>query len=170
MLFPQAKFLAKTELVNSDVLKPVQVPALTRVVSDTDKDRNLCPIRALKFYLKRTEKTRENRKRLFISFKPGYTSDICKSTISGWLKKCILLSYELASKDTKGLLGIKAHQVRAMASSFAFHRNCSMEKLLMACSWKHHSTFTQFYLKDLTFSDQQGLKKLGPLVVAKQVF
>ena len=169
LLFPSSQFLAKTELVNTDVIKPMHVKAVTRVLGNDDKDRVLCPVRALKFYLKRTEDVRDSRKKLFLAFKSGYKSEIARNTVSGWLKKVVLLAYELACKDTKSLYNVKAHQVRAMASSYAFHRNCSMEKILMACSWKHHTTFTQFYLRDLTFTDQEGMKKLGPLVVAKQL-
>ena len=169
LLFPGMQFLAKTELVSKDILKPVQVCSLTRILGNDDRDRVLCPVRALKFYLKRTEDIRGSRKRLFLAFKKGYKHEICRNTVSGWLKKTVLLNYELASKDTRALYQVKAHQVRAMASSYAFHRNCSMERILMACSWKHSTTFIQFYLRDLTFTDQEGMKKLGPLVVAKQV-
>ena len=40
---------------------------------------------------------------------------------------------------------------------------------MQACHWKGHNTFTNFYLKDLTWSDNDNNMYLGPVVVAQQV-
>ena len=40
---------------------------------------------------------------------------------------------------------------------------------MQACHWKAHNTFTKFYLKDLTWSDNKNNMYLGPVVVAPQV-
>ena len=40
---------------------------------------------------------------------------------------------------------------------------------MQACHWKAHNTFTNFYLKDLTWSDTDNNMYLGPVVVAQQV-
>ena len=44
---------------------------------------------------------------------------------------------------------------------------------MQACHWKAHNTFTNFYLKDLTWSDNNNNNNnnmyLGPLVTAQQV-
>ena len=171
LLYSDLQFVAKTQLANQGnaVLQPVVVKALSRILGpDMDKDRVLCPVRALRFYLDRTKDLRSGRNRLFISFKSGYTKDICKNTISSWLKKTIVTAYKLADKDTCQLVGVKAHDVRAMASSWALQRNVSMDNILTACQWKNHSTFTQFYLKDLTVI-QEDMLRLGPLVAAQQL-
>ena len=94
------------------------------------------------------------------------TQEICKNTISSWLKKTILLAYEHSSEETNRIYNVKAHEVRAMASSLAFLSNVAMEDLLTACTWKNHSTFTSFYLRDLTMI-KGDLLSLGPLVVAQ---
>ena len=39
---------------------------------------------------------------------------------------------------------------------------------MQACHWKAHNMFTNFYLKDLTWSDDNNIY-LGPVVVAQQV-
>ena len=39
---------------------------------------------------------------------------------------------------------------------------------MQACHWKAHNTFTNFYLKDLTWSDD-NIMYLGPVVAAQQV-
>ena len=38
-----------------------------------------------------------------------------------------------------------------------------------ACHWKAHNTFTNFYLKDFTWSDNDNNMYLGPVVAAQQV-
>ena len=39
---------------------------------------------------------------------------------------------------------------------------------MQACHWKAHNTFTNFYLKDLTWSDDNNMY-LGRVVTAQQV-
>ena len=161
-------FVAKTELVNKGaaVISPVTVPALTELLSpDMQEDATLCPVRALRLYLARTDEIRTTQKRLFISFKEGHAQDICKNTVSVWLKKTVLAAYSFASEDTRTLHGVKAHDVRAMAASWAFLRNALIESILGACRWKSHSTFSSFYLRDLT-SIQDEMLRLGPVVAA----
>ena len=38
---------------------------------------------------------------------------------------------------------------------------------MQACHWKAHNTFTNFYLKDLTWSDNDNNMYLGPVVAAQ---
>ena len=38
---------------------------------------------------------------------------------------------------------------------------------MQACHWKAHDTFTNFYLKDLTWSDNDNNMYLGPVVAAQ---
>ena len=40
---------------------------------------------------------------------------------------------------------------------------------MRACHWKAHNTFTNFYLKDLTWSDNDNNLYLGSVVAAKEV-
>ena len=40
---------------------------------------------------------------------------------------------------------------------------------MQACHWKAHNTFTNFYPKDLTWSDNDNNMYLGPAVVVQQV-
>ena len=39
-----------------------------------------------------------------------------------------------------------------------------MNHIMQVCHWKAHNTFTNFYLKDLTWSDDNNMW-LGPVVV-----
>ena len=40
---------------------------------------------------------------------------------------------------------------------------------MQACHWKAHNTFTNFYLKEVTWSDNDNNMYLGPVVAAQQV-
>ena len=40
---------------------------------------------------------------------------------------------------------------------------------MQACHWKAHNTYTNFSLKDLTWSDNDNKMYVGPVVAAQQV-
>ena len=171
-LFPSSDFIAKNQIARegSQSVSPVTIPALTTIVDRQFKeDRTLCPVRALRFYLDRTKDLRGSRSLLFISFKKGHTSDIRPATLSSWLKQTILLCYKQADQQTLDLVQVKAHDIRAFAASKAFYGGVSVDQIMQACHWKAHNTFTNFYLKDLTWSDTDNNMYLGPVVAAQQV-
>ena len=74
------------------------------------------------------------------------------------------------SSDQKALTlhQVKAHDVRAFATSKAFQSGVSSEQILSACHWKSHYAFTQFCLKDVAWAESE-LFHLGPAVTAQQV-
>jgi hypothetical protein len=165
------QFVAKTELNNkgSDILKLVQVKALTKELPDDEiGDRALCPVRALRFYLQKTEDIRDSRKKLFIAYKKGHKDEIHMNTISSWLKKTILLAYENAGAEDHQIIGVKAHQVRGVAASWALHTNASLSDIMAACTWKSHTTFSEFYLKDMSLI-RDDMYQLGPVIAASHV-
>ena len=170
-LFSSSDFIAKDQLARegSQSVSPVTIPALTTIVDRQFKeDRTLCPVRALRFYLDRTKDLRGSLSLLFISFKKGHTSDIRPATLSSWLKQTILLCYKQADQALD-LFQVKAHDIRAFAASKAFYGGVSVDQIMQACHWKAHNTFTNFYLKDLTWSDTDNNMYLGPEVAAQQV-
>ena len=144
-----------------------------QLFTDVDRqfkeDRTLCPVWALRYYLDRTKDLRGSRSLLFISFKKGHTSDIRPATLSSWLKQTILLCYKQADQQALDLVQVKAHDIRAFAASKACYGRVSVDQIMQACHWKAHNTFTNFYLKDLTWSDNDNNMYLGPVVAAQQV-
>ena len=106
----------------------------------------------------RTKDLRGSRSLLFISLKKGHTSDIRPATLSSWLKQTILHCYKQADQQAFDLVQVKAHDIRAFA-----------DQIMQACHWKAHNTFTNFYLKDLTWSDNDNNMYVGPVVAAQQV-
>ena len=91
------------------------------------------------------------------------------ATLSSWLKQTILLCYKQADQQALDLVQVKLHDIRAFAASKVFYGGVSVDQIMQACHWKAHNTFTNFYLKDLTWSDNDNNMYLGPVVAAQQV-
>ena len=117
----------------------------------------------------RSKDLRGNRSLIFISFKKGHSTDIRPATLSSWLKQTILLCYKQADQQALDLVQVKAQDIRAFAASKAFYGGVSVDQIMQACHWKAHNTFTNVYLKDLTWSDNDNNLYLGPVVAAQQV-
>ena len=108
-----------------------------------------CPVRALRYYLSRTEPLLNGREKVFIAYKKGYTREIVPATFSSWLKQVIRYAYKQAKPDALQSLKVSGHSVRATAASWAAIGGASVDQILHACHWKTHNTFTSFYLKDI---------------------
>ena len=158
-------FLAKTQLPSKRP-DPIFIPSLDQVCGPLDDDRLLCPVRALRFYLQKSKPLRLGRKRLFIPSKGK--GDISPSTISRWIRMAILKAYGDLTERNLTFLQIRAHEVRAVATSWAFQNRVPMEDILHAATWLNHSTFSNFYLRSLT-AQEDGLFRLGPLVTAQKI-
>ena len=170
-LQPHVDFISKTHVRSGGAqrLDHFKILSIADFVGpDLEKDRKLCPVRALKIYLARTQNMRNSTKLLFISYRPEHKGDICKNTISGWVRKLIQFVYKNADQETATLAGTKTHHIRAMAASLAYRGGVDVEDLLRACHWKHETTFTSFYLKDVSLV-RDSLSVLGPLSVAQHV-
>ena len=167
-LFPISKFICKT-FRHGQRFESVTIPALTPVLCrDMTEERTLCPVRALKIYLARTQHMREGKDRLFISFLPGHSGDIHMNTISGWIRKLIFICYDTAHPFAAKMTGTSTHAIRGMAASMAYSGSVDIQDILNACSWKSHNTFTSHYLKDISIF-QEGLLRVGPVVAAQRV-
>ena len=154
-------FVAKNQVTRklNETLRNINIIGLrNRVGPDMAKERCLCPVRSLAYYLDRTKDLRDkNQRKLFISFKENHKKDICANTISGWLKYVIRHAYnlEIPEKDLK-MLNITAHSVRSVAVSWAATGGASIDQILNACQWQSESSFTSFYLKEVQWDHQEN--------------
>ena len=170
-LYPSPSFLSKNQLAieGPDSVALVVILALAPTLDKSLKgDRSLCPVRVLRYYLDRTSDLSQNKELVFVTFKKGFDKDISPATISSWIKQTVILCYELSDQQALTLHQVKAHDVRAFAASKAFQLGVSLDQILSACHWKSHNTFTQFYLKDVSWADSE-LFHLGPVVDAQQI-
>ena len=168
---PSPAFLAKNQLASDgpDSIKPVVIPALTTMLdSSLVEDKSLCPVRALKVYLEKTKSMRKGKALLFVSLREGYSKDFTRITISQWIKHTIQTCYQSSDTADQQVTQVRAHDVRAMAASLAFKGGISLEQVLSSCYWKSHNTFTNFYLKDICW-ENDDIFKLGPIVSAQHV-
>ena len=126
-LIVQNGFLAKNQLpsVWSD---PIAIPNLAGTCKREHSDRLLCPIRALKFYLKMTRSFCQNRTRLFLPIKGN--QDISKASVSRWVSYTIKLAYRKLTRRDISFLKIKAHEVRALSYFSAFFDKVPLSEIL----------------------------------------
>ena len=109
-----------------------------------------CPVRALKWYIDRTQNIRGTTEQLFIiNVKPFRAAS--KVTLAGWLVETI--------KNSKALLGEgkpRAHSVRGFSASWAHANGVSINEILNTVSWRSDSTFTKVYMKDIETRSAPG--------------
>jgi hypothetical protein len=165
------QFLSKTHLHNRgspSLVRAVILSLSPSLSPEMVEDKTLCPVRALRWYIDKTKDMRKGKKLLFVSVLPGHKGDIRPATLSGWIKNTILLAYRSVTDEIANLHGVRAHDVRSMGTSLAFHQQASMAEILKAGTWKSHNTFTRFYLKDMTVVEGD-LRRLGPIVAAEHL-
>ena len=168
-------FLAKTMDPSrpETAYAPVTIPALRPSMGEDLPDRFLCPVRALRYYLKLKHKGLDpnNRfRRLLCAFKLGHIGDISKQTVSGWIRQLIKQAYSsVQDEDIPHLThtNFQARELRAFASSLAFHQNYSLKQVMEAASWRNNNTFVSFYLRDL--SQMGDVTTAGPFVAGQKV-
>ena len=152
-LRPRVGFVSKTQVARdpSTALTGFWVKSLSATMDRSEPDRSLCPVRALRFYLARTESSRAGRKPLFLPLRATESGTLSPNTISAWIRKTISLAYQIAGKDEElaRLHSLRAHETRALSSSWDALRNTSVRDIMDACRWRSHNTFTSFYLRDL---------------------
>ena len=152
---------------------PVTIPALGPSMGEDLPDRFLCPVRALRYYLKLKHKGLDpnNRfRRLLGAFKLWHIGDISKQTVSGWIRQLIKQAYSaVQDEDIPHLThtNFQARELRAFASSLAFHQNYSLKQVMEAASWRNNNTFVLFYLRDL--SQMGDVTTAGPFVAGQKV-
>jgi hypothetical protein len=167
-LLPRLGFLAKTQ--RPDVLPdPIVIPALQPLVGP-EPDRLLCPVRALCYYLRATEdpEIRRGRSELFIPYRSSLRT-ASPAVISSWLCAVISDAYDRNyDGDIPPDFHATAHDIRALSASWAAINRVPMEEILLAATWKHHTTFTEHYLREMC-TQRDELFALGPIVVSQKV-
>ena len=162
------EFWAKNQPSASKPLLLV-VPGLSHRLCDDDSDIALCPVRSLRTYLDRTTTHRLNKRRLFISLNKRYNQDIAKGTISRWIKSTIKLAFS-QTKTPLHTNTVRAHEVRAIATSLAFSRGASLVDILRSAYWRSTTTFVSFYLRDVSSQRADGSAGFNHLVTAGHSF
>ena len=139
-------FVAKTQnpSVPDSRFEEFSVPFLDDFVEDDNDELLLCPTRALQKYLSRTEQYRPGIEGFFVST-GRWKKRVSRNTIS-----IISLAHASTSEEDCCSLRVRAPEVRNVATSLLFKRNCDVHQVLKAGTWSSQSTFSAFYLRDVT--------------------
>ena len=158
-------FVAKTQDPSSQDPRfdSFTIPALPKV-RDNPNGKLLCPVRAVKLYLRRTAPHRPACERLFLTTGPN-PKEIAKNTISFWLRKTIARAYELAGRSLPVPAPL-ARETRGIAPSLLYRKNFALPQVLSAGTCRRHTTFTRHYLRDLAHKSLDTYH-LGPVVAAQ---
>ena len=71
---------------------------------------------------------------LFVSMIKG-KKRVSQNTILLWIRTVISIAYVCASDEDYWLVRVKAREVKKIASSLLFRRNCSIQQVLEAGTW-----------------------------------
>ena len=153
------QFVAKSESLTRSIPRSL-VKSLADFATGLDTDLLLCPVRALRLYLLRARSLSPGRHRLFMSPRRPSRA-MSKNAVSFFLREVI--SAAGAARPQVGSL--RAHEVRSVSISVAFHRNWSVTSVLETAAWASSSVFSSFYLRDIQH-EYDGLLSLGPFVAA----
>ena len=107
---------------------------------------NICPVVAIREYMRRTQESREvkdnhPRDKLFLSLDSRHCN-VKVGTISRWLQQAM----HLAGIDTSTF---KAHSIRGASVSTMRQRGCSIQQIIKKGRWKSNSVLIRFYLRTL---------------------
>ena len=157
-------FVAKTESSENPIPRSFRIPSLAEFAHGLDEGVSLCPVRALRIYLKRTKGCLRRASSLFVSPRCP-TRQISKNAISYFLREVISGAGAVRGSEGQPL---RAHSIRGVSTSALFLRNWSISKVLEAATWRSNSVFASFYFKDISYCFE-GLRSLGPFVAAGSV-
>ena len=131
------------------VTAPIELPVLFQPSSSGTNPRHAHALdvrKTLKVYIKRTKEIRKDSQ-LFCCYGGGKVgSPASKQTISRWLASTICWAY--TSKGISPPEGLKAHSIRAVATSKAFAAALPIEEICSAAIWSRPSTFIKHYQLD----------------------
>ena len=154
------QFVAKLESLTRSIPRSFLVKSLANFAAGLDTDLLLCPVRALRLYVLRARSLSPCRHRLFVSPR-RHSRAMSKNAVSFFLREVI--SAAGAARPHVGSL--RAHEVRSVSTSVAFHRSWSVSSVLESATWASSSVFSSFYLRDIQH-EYDGLLSLGPFVAA----
>ena len=131
-----------------------------------------CPVRALRYYhryLTEHPELRKDRRRLFVPNKDNNAGkELSASSISRWICTTIVDSHAAIQDSKNHSRSVKAHKVRAVATSLQLFNKVDLHSVMKAGRWSSGGIFTSFYLRDLC-PQADSLQRAGPIVAAGDI-
>lgn len=148
-LYPNAAYVPKV-LPRSYQAMAIELFAFSPPPFVNEEQRRLhclCPVRALRMYIARTQEFRQSDQ-LFVCFaNPARGKALSKQRLSHWIVEAIAQAY--SSKGLSLPEGLRAHSTRGMAASWALFKGVPIEQVCSAASWSSPHTFVRFYRLDV---------------------
>lgn len=162
----QPLFLAKNENPSKPWPRSFEVKGLSDL-SGQELEHTLCPVRSLKLYLERKKQLRGNTESLWCSVKDPSRA-ISKNAQAFFIKDIIKEAHLSCKEEHLQLLRVNAHEVRAIATSLAFHKSWSLQSIVDSTYWRCNSVFASHYLRDVRVTYEKCFS-LGAYVSADSV-
>ena len=160
-------FFPKTDTAEMPLPREFKLKSLSSILGRDMIERTLCPVRALHFYLDRTKGVSPRPGNLFLAIKNDHLA-MKKNAISYYLREVIRYAHRTQPEATYPVGDIRAHSIRAVATSMSFRKNRSFASVLEAATWRGNSIFVSHYLKDVQRT-YEHCSALGPIVAAGEV-
>ncbi len=147
--------LLKTQAPTIDP-EPFLIPKHDTFSGRDSRDRLLCPVLMLKYYIK---------------FMGGFKSDtplfqkcirqgcVCAITIFKWFQICIAHTYK--NENYQSI--VKGHEVRKSSASYIRTMGSQLKDVMAAGAWWRQSTFTSHYIVDM-HRQCNGKFRISPVV------
>ena len=160
-------FRAKNDNKCKSLPRSFLIKDLSQLVG-REEEAKLCPVRALKVYLDRTNQSRgHHNKRLFVAPRDP-SRPASKNAISYLIRQLIKEAHLALKPELLPILKAKPHEVRAVATSLSFEHNMSLEDVMNMAQWRCQSVFASHYLKEVSF-EYESCRTLSPFVAAGTV-
>ena len=142
-------FIPKVNKAANRELETFLVPFCPRKPGSQSKNTlyTLCPCRAIRKYIDATRLIRKTDQ-LFVCYggdRAGYAAS--KMTIARWIRTCIEKAYASVGRPLP--TGLKAHQTRSIAASWALFNNTSIADICKTATWSDECTFARHYKLNL---------------------
>ena len=146
-LYFSPEFMCKNQKPNQ-VNNPWYIPAVPTGKSEVGNPN--CSVRALRYYYRHlTEhpELRKDRRHLFVPIKDNNAGkELSAATISRWICTTIVDSHAAIQNSKSFSVSVKAHAVRAVATSLQLFNKVDLQVVLKAGRWSSGGTFTVFLL------------------------
>ncbi|XP_041431344.1 uncharacterized protein LOC121397804 [Xenopus laevis] len=136
--------------INQDIVLPSLCPKPKN--SKEKALHTLDVVRAIKYYLHRTQDFRKSET-LFVLFgAPQRGKQASSASLSRWIRETIILAYTAKGKPAP--FRVTAHSTRALSTSWAQANQASADQICRAATWSSVHTFTKFYKFNVYASSQ----------------
>ena len=157
------EFFAKTESFSNPLPLSFLVKSLPDFAAGLEEKLLLCPVRALRIYLRRTDSFSPFLRCLFIS--PRRPSHSLSKNAVSFLRE-VIHDVDTARPEVGS---VRAHSIKGVSTSAAFHRNWSVSSVLESATWRTSSVFALFHLRDIQHKFN-NIRSLGLFVaVGEQI-